>query len=82
MERIIDPTTIPKLFEIYSNSMNYADANIEIYVLQTLRLLFSNTNAKIHLLKSEQMLVYASNCLSKENINVANEAASLLIDIL
>ena len=28
------------------------------------------------------MLSYTSSCLAKENINVANEAASLLIEIL
>jgi hypothetical protein len=82
LEKLIDPVTVPKLFEIYSNSFKWADANIEIYILQTLRLFFSNNSGKIHVLKNELMLNYASSCLSKENINVANEAAALLIEVL
>jgi len=62
--------------------MKWADSNIEIYVIQTLKLIFSNNNGKTHLLKNEQMLAYVTSCLSKENVNVANEAASLLFDIL
>ncbi|CDW82716.1 UNKNOWN [Stylonychia lemnae] len=82
LDRIIDPVTVPKLFEIYNDAMKWADSNIEIYVLQTLRLLFSNNNGKLHVLKNELMLAYASSCLAKENVNVANEAASLLIEVL
>lgn len=82
LEKIIDPVTMPKLFEVYNNSIKWADSNIEIYILQTLRLFFSTQNGKQHVLKNEQMLSYASSCLSKENINVANEAATLLIEIL
>eukprot|EP00347_Sterkiella_histriomuscorum_P003709 403363246 len=82
LDRLIDPVTVPKLFEIYSDAMKWADSNIEIYVLQTLRLFFSNNNGKLHVLKNEQMLAYSTSCLAKENVNVANEAASLLIEVL
>ncbi len=33
LDRLIDPVTLPKLFEIYSDAMKWADTNIEIYVL-------------------------------------------------
>ena len=82
LEKLIDPVTVPKLFEIFSSALKWADSNIEIYILQTLRLFFCDINGKQHVLKNENMLSYASSCLSKENINVANEAAAFLIEVL
>jgi hypothetical protein len=82
LERLIDPVIVPKLFEVFSDSLKWADANIEIYIMQSLRLFFSNYYGKEHVLKNETILQYVTICLSKENINIANEAASLLIEIL
>jgi hypothetical protein len=65
------------------SALQWADPNLEIYILQTLHLIFSNINGKIHVLKSEQVLNYVCKSLIKqENVNVANEAALLMIDIL
>jgi hypothetical protein len=75
--------TIPKLFDIYMLALQWADPGLEIYILQTLRLLFTNENGKIHVLKSEQILNYICKSLVREaDISVANEAAVLMIDIL
>ena len=83
LDKIIDPVTIPKLFDTYMISLQWADPNLEIYILQTLRLIFSNQNGKIHVLKSEQILNYICKCLAKEdNVSIANEAALVMIDIL
>jgi hypothetical protein len=53
LEKIIDPVTIPKLFDVYMTALQWADPNVEVYIIQTLRLIFSNINGKIHVLKSE-----------------------------
>ncbi len=53
LEKLIDPVTIPKLFDIYILALQWADPALEIYILQTLRLLFTNENGKLHVLKSE-----------------------------
>jgi hypothetical protein len=83
LEKLIDPVTIPKLFDIYMLALQWADPGLEIYILQTLRLLFTNENGKIHVLKSEQILNYICKSLVREaDINVANEAALLMIEIL
>ena len=82
LDRLIDPVTIPKLFEVFIDALKWADVNIEIYILQILRLFFANNKGKPHVLKNQQMLSYASVSLAKENINIGNEAASLLIEIL
>ena len=83
LDKLIDPVTIPKLFDLFMESLQWADGNIEAYILQTLRLFFANQNGKIHLLKSEQILGYICKCLSREdNVATANEAALVIIDIL
>lgn len=53
LEKLIDPVTIPKLFDIYILALQWADPALEIYILQTLRLLITNENGKLHVLKSE-----------------------------
>ena len=83
LDKLIDPVTVPKLFDIYMLALQWADPALEIYILQTLRLLFTNENGKIHVLKSEQILNYTCKSLMRDaDVNVANEAALLLIDIL
>lgn len=83
LEKLIDPVTIPKLFDIYMTSLQWADASIESYILQTLRLFFASENGKVHVLKSEQVLGYVCKSMAREdNIPVANEAGALLIDVL
>ena len=82
LDRLIDPVSIPRLFELFIDALKWADSNIEIYILQILRLILANANGKTHILKSELMLTYTCNCLLKENVNIANEAASLIIEIL
>jgi hypothetical protein len=64
-------------------ALQWADPGLEIYILQTLRILFVNENGKIHVLKSEQILNYIYKSMVRDaDINVANEAALLMIDIL
>jgi hypothetical protein len=45
--------TLPKLFEIYNDALKWADANIEKYILQSLKLFFANPNGKNHIMKNE-----------------------------
>jgi hypothetical protein len=64
-------------------ALQWADPGLEIYILQTLRLIFTNDNGKIHILKSEQILNYICKSMVRDaDISVANEASILLIDIL
>ena len=83
LNKLIDPVTVPKLFDIYMGSLQWADASIEFYVVQTLKLIYGDENGKIHILKSEQILGYIVKCLTRDqDIQIANEAALLLIEIL
>ena len=83
LSKLLDPVTVPKLFDIYMGSLQWADASIEFYIIQTLKLIFSDDNGKIHILKSEQILNYIVKCLTRDqDIQIANEAALLLIEIL
>ena len=82
LEQLIDPITIPKLFENYVDSLKWADSEAEVMIIQTLHLIFNNVNGKDHLLKNPLMVNYAATCLAKEDVVIANEAAALLIDLM
>jgi len=66
LNKLIDPVTVPKLFDIYMGSLQWADASIEFYVVQTLKLIYGDENGKIHILKSEQILGYIVKCLTRD----------------
>jgi len=82
LDKLIDPVTVPKLFEIFNEALKFAEPAIEVCILQTLRLLFNNLQGREHVLKNEAMLSYAVRSLAKENVNIANEAAAFLIEVL
>lgn len=83
LSKLLDPVTVPRLFDVYMGSLQWADASIESYILQTLKLIFGDENGKIHILKSEQILNYIVKCLTRDQeIQLANEASLILLDIL
>jgi len=81
--KLLDPVTVPKLFDAFMGSLQWADASIEFHIIQTLKIIYTDENGKIHVLKSEQILNYIVKCLTRQqDIQIANEAALILIEIL
>jgi hypothetical protein len=66
LSKLLDPVTVPKLFDAFMGSLQWADASIEFYIIQTLKIIYTDENGKIHVLKSEQILNYIVKCLTRE----------------
>ena len=77
-----DGITVPRLFKIYDESIRWGDQNLELFILETLRIIFRHPNGKHHILNSEIMLRYAVSSMLKENVLLSNQAALLLLSIL
>lgn len=52
MSRILDEVTAPKLFECYVQSLEFADEQLIIYILQTLFILYKYKDGRFHILKN------------------------------
>lgn len=82
LENLIDDLTVPVLFDLYRDYLRFASKDVVIYMLQTTNLLCQSPHSRINVLRNQTIVDILMLCLQKEDVDIANEAARVLVNLL
>ena len=73
---------MPMLFDFYRNMMKNSSSEYIVYMLETLSMISQIQKGKYHILKNVAICEILVLCIQKENPQIANTSAKLLIYLL
>jgi len=82
LQRLMDQLTIPKLFEIYSQVLEYGDKDVYDDVLGTLNHFATQTLTRSHVAKNQNIIAVLLSSITKEDPDICNQAGKLFVDLL